>query len=369
MKQQISRFQFSILVGNFIYSSTLISQPQILIQLSKQNIWIVALIGYLISLILIPVFIGNEKKLSRVHGLFDSKKLTLLQKSYAGSFLLFFFLIFIRDFSAIIHFIGNILLPKTPIDFIALLIILCLLYISNGGMEVIARVTGIHFFVIFLTVLTLPALLMNEMQLGNLLPIGGVNSVAGIGKSTYLLIASIGEMVVMLFLLNYVKPFKKIKKATILGISIFFIIFFISSVLNVTVLGVGVAKEATYPNFLVVQQIHLTDFLDRLDLILVLLWLPTVFCKLALVLYAIQKLLNGIMGKELSFTLFPLGIILSLCIHLFKDNIESLEFAFFTWPTLGIALEGIIFILFIWIKLKQSNSGKHKSSEKKSIKA
>ncbi|MDQ0157152.1 GerAB/ArcD/ProY family transporter [Robertmurraya andreesenii] len=368
MKQHISPFQFSMLVGNFIFSSTLITQPQVLIQLSKQNIWIVVLLSFCLNLLLIPIFIGNENNLSKVEGIFDDKSLSWIQKNFAGSLFVFFFFVFIRDFNSIIYFISSVLLPKTPLDIISILIILCLIYISNSGIEVIARITVVHFFIIFLTVLGLPPILLNEIQLGNLLPVGGVGSVREIGKSMYLMGASIGEMIVMFFLLNYVKPFKKIKKATIKGISMFFAIFFISSLLDITVLGVGVAKESTYPNFLVVQQIHLTDFLDRLDLVIVLLWLPTVFCKLALVLYAIQKCSNTIIGRELKFTLLPLGLLLALCMHLFKDNIEGLEFAFITWPTLGLLLEVIIFAQFLWIKRKQTGSGKG-SKDRKNVKA
>ncbi|MDV2687735.1 GerAB/ArcD/ProY family transporter, partial [Alkalihalophilus lindianensis] len=76
-------------------------------------------------------------------------------------------------------------------------------------------------------------------------------------------------------------PLKAARKAVITGTALGLFLFFLILFLAIVVLGTKIVREATYPSYILVQQINLTDFLDRLDLVIVAVWLPAFFSKLA----------------------------------------------------------------------------------------
>ncbi|MEQ2525485.1 GerAB/ArcD/ProY family transporter [Bacillaceae bacterium CLA-AA-H227] len=360
MKQQISVLQYACIIGNFIFTGTLVLIPQLIIEISKQNSWIVVIVTFLFIYGIVYFLSSQTDRIKKIKGVFNSENKSWYTKVFLTVFLFFMLSIFIRDLQALNGFIDAVLLPKTPIDVIAFLSILSLTYISLTGIEVIARITVIHFLTISIIIVALPFLLLNEIELAYLQPIGGINFFSELIKSVYIYFSWIAEVVIFIFLLIFIEPFNQLRKASILGLTCGLVVLLILMLLNITVLGVAVASEATYPNFALIQQINLTDFLDRLDLIIVVVWLPTMLCKLALLLFGIQKLLNVIRGKDSDFSIIPLGILLGLTNHFFKNNIASIEYSFFTWPTLGMILELIIILGFIFFKyFNKKNKGKN----------
>ncbi|WP_449619916.1 GerAB/ArcD/ProY family transporter [Robertmurraya sp. Marseille-Q9965] len=361
MKQQISTFQFACIIGNFLFTGTLVMIPQIVIEISKQNAWLVVIITFLILFGLVFLLCSGRKRLEKIKEIFDPGNKPWYNKLFLTGLLFFMMFIFIRDFQSLNGFVNVVLLPSTPMDIIATLSILSLVYMSFSGVEVIARITVIQFLTISIIIVALPFLLLNEIELGYLLPIGGVNVISELIKSIYIYFAWIAEVVIFIFLLIFIEPLNQLRKASLFGLSFSFILLLILMLLNITVLGVAVASETTYPNFSLIQQINLTDFLDRLDLIIVVVWLPTILCKLALLLFGIQKIINLLRGKDSDISIIPLGILFGLTNHFFKNNIAAIEYSFFTWPTFGMILEVVIILCFIYLKyFNKKNKGKNK---------
>ncbi|WP_019155760.1 GerAB/ArcD/ProY family transporter [Robertmurraya massiliosenegalensis] len=358
IRQQLSTFQIACLIGNFIFSGTLISLPQIMIEVSKQNTWLVVPLTYLLTIMLIFLLCRNPEKLKKMRGLFNADKKTWLQNTFLILFFFFILFMFIRDFRAVNSFIDGVLLPDTPIEVIAILTTLTLIYITLTGVEVISRITVIHFMTISAVVIALPFMLINEIQLPNLLPIGGVNSVPEILKSSYIFFPWMMEAIIIVFLFVFFKPIEHLKKAGLIGTSVGFLLLFILIVLNITVLGVAVSSEATYPNIALIQQINLTDFLDRLDLVIEVVWIPSMLCKLSLLMFCINKLMNVFRKTDSDLSLVPLALLLGLTIHLSKNNLDSIEYSFFTWPTKGLLLESSIVTVFLLIKRKRGKGKK-----------
>jgi spore germination protein len=86
-------------------------------------------------------------------------------------------------------------------------------------------------------------------------------------------------------------------------------------------------------------------------------------CKLSLLLFALNRLFNTFRRKDSDFNLVPLALLLSLTIRLFKNNIDGIEYSFFTWPTKGLLLE--LIIVFLFLILKRGKSDKVKKMSKK----
>ncbi|UFU00612.1 spore germination protein [Radiobacillus kanasensis] len=352
MKAFISRFQFTMLVANYIFAATLITLPQILTQISKQNTWLVPFIVYPVLVVILIVCFGRGNKAQLSFATIQKTKLHHIFHLTLGVFLV---IVYIRDLRAFIDFTTRALLPTTPIEMTTLLVSVVLLYISSAGLEVITRITVVQFILLGVTVASLPVMLINEVDLSHVMPIIGTDTVANLSKSSFELFPWMGESLIFFFLLGNVAAREGIKRATIIGISIGFFLIFVLIITSIAVLGQNIVSNATYPNFIMIQQINMTDFLDRLDLVIVILWMPVILSKLALTLYCIHRTFSN-PNKETTSTLFmtPLSLLLAiLSIALFKNNTVHLEFTFLTWTIIGYVMEFFLVILIIMIRFKK----------------
>ncbi len=344
MKYKISIFQFAMIIGNFLITASLITLPQILTQISEQNAWLIPLVTYPVFLLLVLAFAKKTYTIDR-----QSKSYKLF-KSTVGILLV---TIYIRDLRAFIDYISSYLLPTTPTEVIAIVLSLTLLYICLSGIEVIARITEIQFIILAVLILSLPLMLLNEIDLSNIYPIMGLDEVKDLGKSSFFFFPWMGEAVIALYIVSYVTYEKGLRRAVLLGISLGFFLLFILITTSIAVLGDNTVARATYPNIIMIQQINITDFLDRLDLIIVTLWMPTLLSKLALTLYGIHKTLFHLKGEGANLLMTPLSLLLAvLAVVLFKSNTLHLEFTYFTWTVIGIALELFIILLYIILRVK-----------------
>ncbi|MDC3417315.1 GerAB/ArcD/ProY family transporter [Aquibacillus salsiterrae] len=353
MKQVISSFQLAIFIANLIVSASLITLPQILTQIANQNAWLTPILvtPFLLGLVVLAVGKGNvlQEKLKQHSMMHRLLKVTV-------GFLLI--TIYIRDLRAFTDFTMEALLPKTPIVVTMLLISATLYYICAAGLEVISRITLIQFIVFSVIVLSLPLMLTNEINWVNYMPIIQTNMVANLTKSSFELLPWVGEFVVLIMLLENKNCNKSIKKMTIYGVGFGILLLTILVSLNIAVLGQEIVSKTTYPNYRMIQEIHLTDFLDRLDLVIVILWMPVFLSKLCIVLYLIDKtLFQTREDNPTSMFLFPTILTLGiLSMALFKTSMVHLRFTFLTWTIIGLVLEIFIFLFILFIRYLPSHN-------------
>lgn len=352
MREKISNLQLIFLIANFIMSAAVISLPQIIVHTGRQNAWLVPIVSFPFFLLIIYLIFGKKGKAERFEHLFAiGKKGSLLEK---GIIILFFFLallVFVRDLRALVDFVASVLLPNTPINMLMVLSTLVIIYISMAGIEVIARINAIHFFIFIIVSLFLPFLLLNELDAGNLQPLPGLHSFKALTKSVFISFSWIGELFFFILIIANVNPLKAARKAVITGTALGVFLFLILLILNISVLGTKIVREAAYPTYILVQQINLTDFLDRLDLVIVSVWIPVFFCKVAFLMYVINFCFSYFYKSNTNKFLVPIAFTLGyLSILLFKNSMEHIHFSFYAWNSLGIFLEGSIVILFLFLK-------------------
>ncbi|ALC90284.1 hypothetical protein AM500_11190 [Bacillus sp. FJAT-18017] len=354
MKLSISVLQLSLITANFVFTSTLINMYQMAVDIGGQNTWIVPFIIFPVQVMLIWVIIGkkaNWEKYCKVFATVSERKTKWPEKLFAVVFLIFIVFVFIKDLRALIDYMATKLLPTTPLEILTFLTILTLIYIVASGFEVIVRVSSVSFVFLVAVVLSIPFMLLNEIELGNLQPILAMEMLPPMAKSIYIQFGWTAEFVFILFVFLFIHPVKEARKGLISGVALGIALMVILLFTEVAVLGVKLVSISTYPTITLIQQINITDFLDRLDLFLVTLWMPTILAKVALSLYLVNRCLRVIIGKSTNIFLVPLSLIMGiLTILLFSNNVEHLNFSFFTWPTLGLALELFLILLFLLIK-------------------
>jgi len=352
MKQKISDFQLALLVANLIFAGPVISLPQIILQQGDQNAWIVPIIMYPILISLIFIVFGKNKNIEWLQNvLLIGSKSKWIEKAFIMLFLLFVIFTIVRDLRGMIDFVATVLLPTTPNDILMVLSMLVIVYIAISGLEVVARVTGITFSILFIIVAMLPFLLLNEWNFGNLQPLFGWESIPAILRAFYVTFSWMGEILFFLIIISNINPAKKARRAVIIGTGLGLFLFFVVLFSSLAVLGTRIIRESTYPSLMLIQQINITDFLDRLDLVITVVWLPTIFTKVAFLLYAINHCFSYLYKGNTNKFLFPIAFIIGyLSILMFKNTMDLLRFSFYTWNIIGLILQLMLLFIFLFVK-------------------
>jgi spore germination protein (amino acid permease) len=355
MSHKVSNLQLMFLVANFIFSSSVISLPQIIVEISGQNGWLVPIIVLPIFMLIIFLVFGSKKKSDSLKKLFIiGENNSFWEKAFIIFFLLLAVLTFVRDLRGLIDFVASILLPNTPIDVLMVLSIFVIVYIAMSGIEVISRINMLYFVVLIFIVVMLPLLLMNEWELQNLQPLPSFRKVMSILHTLYFSVSWLAELFIFLIIVANVNPVHQARKAVLAGTCLGLFLFFIILFLQLSVLGTKIVREATYPTYILIQQINLTDFLDRIDLVIVVVWMPTLIAKLSYLLFAVNHCLSLFYKSSTNKFLFPISIILGLfSVLLFKNTMNYLHYSFYTWASLGLILEIIVIFLFLLLKRKK----------------
>jgi spore germination protein len=350
MKEIISPFQLLFLVFNFLLTGTLITAPAMMTQVSKQYTWLVPILVCPLILLMIVLIFKGKKSLTKV---FTTNQLSRTKNLFHLVLGIFIVVVYIKDLRALVDFIAGYLLPNTPIPVIVLFLSLTLIYISSAGLEVIARITLIQMITLAVTIILIPLLLINEFEITYLFPVVTEGTIANLSRSSFLMFPWMGEIVIFLLLLGNISTEKGVKGSFILGTCLALLFLFLLIITSIAVLGDYIMSQATYPNMFMIQEINLTDFLDRLDLIIVILWMPCCISKLALSLYCLFRILINLKVTKSNLLFTPVGLLLGiLSILLFTTNIVHLEFTFYTWTIMAIILEMLIVVLFMVIKYK-----------------
>ncbi|WP_100404666.1 GerAB/ArcD/ProY family transporter [Bacillus solitudinis] len=348
MKVQISQRQLGFLAANSIIASSLVVLPQSIVDLSLQNAWTVPFFLFIYIVIIVKFSLFGINKLRTFH----MQPRGMKTKVFALLMVIFISHILIRDLRILSGFIGTTLLPLTPSFVVTMLIIGCSLYMAWAGIEVIARFNELTFLIFICVVLFIPLSLVGEMDIENFEPVLGLKVIPSILQSTYIGLAWVGELIIVLLIIGTIHPLKSAKKTLIwgggLGLGMFFILLFT----QIAVLGAEIVRYSSYPTYSLVQQIRLTEFLDRLDFVLVSLYFPTIFAKFALLFYGLNRSMNLLIKAENKITLIPLALLVGiLSITLLENKSLLYEFQIDTWATLGLILEVlIVFTMFFMIR-------------------
>ena len=365
MKQKISDFQLSLLVANVIFAGPVISLPQIILQQGDQNAWVVPIIIYPILISFIFIIFGKNKQVDWLQNVLNiGDKSKWIDKGFIMLFLLFVIFTIVRDLRGMLDFVAAVLLPTTPNDILMVLSMLVIVYIAISGIEVVARVNSITFTILFAIVVMLPFLLMNEWNFGNLQPLFGWDSVPAILRALYVTFSWMGEIFFFLIIISNISPPKRARRAVIVGTGLGLFLFFVVLFSALGVLGTRIIRESTYPSLMLIQQINLTDFLDRLDLVITVTWLPTIFTKVAFLLYAINHCFSYLYKGNTNKFLFPIAFIVGyLSILMFKNTMDLLRFSFYTWNLIGLLLQLMLIFIFLFVKRNVKMRMKEKEAE------
>ncbi|KQL44317.1 spore gernimation protein [Brevibacillus choshinensis] len=355
-KQVINHRQIAWLVGSVLMTGMMISFLRSVVQLARMDAWFsqVIPVGYAI---LVAYVLAELTRVFPGKNLFEI--LFIVCGKWVGGalnlvILFYIWIILALDIKGASDFLHISLLPHTPLEIILLVFVLLMMYYGRTSLEVAARVNEIYFPAYFLCNLLLYFLLVNEYSLERLEPILS-NSLGRIAVSNLLPLGLYGDILLFgAFLHAVAQPrlfFAAMKHGVlIVGFSATMILLILLGVMGYTI-----ASRLNFPVYILVQQIHVTDFLDRVEMIVFSLWFPAFTIKV-IVAYLAFLVGIGSFGGQQHYNAFnaPCGWFMVVTSMLAFPNVADIDqFISYSLPVIVLVIQvPLLVFLFVMARIR-----------------
>lgn len=360
----ISGSQFAILVLLNTIGSTILIVPSGLASEAKQDAWIPAILGVGLGLLVISLY-------NALGGMYPQMTLVEYCKIILGSWtgttvsIGFIYFSFIGA-STLIWLMGNFLvtqiMPESPTIAIHTFFVLVVIMGIRLGLEPIARSAEIFLPWVGLFFMLLVLLPIPDSNLENIQPMfdSEVKPIIR-GALSFLSVATLPLITFQMIVPNGQRS-KETNKAFYIGSMIGGIVLISITILTVLVLGPGLTARNLYPSFALAKKVGIKGVLERIEVIMAILWFLTIYFKTTIYCYASIKGLAQLLSmKDYRILTLPFGMmILAFSLIVYPDVIYEAEWDVKTWipfaATYGLILPGFLFIIALIKKKKKAKS-------------
>lgn len=350
---KISGHQLMILTMLFTMGSSILVVPSGLASSVQQDAWVPVAAGIVITLALswFYLYIGS---------LYPDRTLVEIIEKLFGRWvggpitLLFIVLSFCVGTAGSLYYLGDFMttqiMPETPIQYFHLLYILLLIQGTRLGLETLARSAEILFPFFLLLVLAFMIFVSPQIETDRLQPMLEAE-IKPILQSTLSYVSFSGFPLIFMLMLTpaCTDRGKKLQKKFLLGNLIGGLLILITTILCVLVLGVDATSRSMYPNYALARKINLFNFINRIEVIMAIIWFISLFFKIAVYFYASVLAMAQLLRIENHQVLtFPLGMMLYvLSLMVYPDSSFMRHWDSTIWVPL-IATFGLVFpLLFV----------------------
>ncbi len=280
---------------------------------------------------------------------------------FIGSLILAVYLIFIasvnlREFTEILKVF---VLPDSPPSFIMILFLICVVVLSFLGLETLARFAKFMIYILGAGFLVVVLLSISNFNISNLFPILGYGLdktvTNGIVRSSFY-----GEVVLIGVLAKSLHGPAEIKRIGNAAILISGIITSVALLAFAFVFPYDDAQEIVSPMYILLAQINLGEFLQRLDPIFVFLWNFGSFIEVTALFYCAILVYSHIFKiNDKRPLIFPMAIIL-FCMTLIPKGLSEVNKGFIQyariWGWVFFFLPPIIVLAVAAVRKKRGES-------------
>lgn len=336
-KGVISSTQLVFLVIGILEASTLTSA--FISGITKQDTWVVLLVGFIISLPLLSVYISLSNKYPGknlieindiIYGKFFGKVMSIL-------YIYFFWFLIPANIRFISDFFTNYLFPKTDITVFVMLIIITCMYTVEKGLEVIARTGSILCILSIIVAIFITTFTLGEIRLANFLPIFQIPLKGFIQGTNVMVSIPFGEIIGIIMILPYVNKRDQVKKSAFLGLTIGTVYFLCIVLRNIAVLG-NIGSIHTLPSYQVAKLINIGEAITRLEVLIATSLLFNIFLKVCIFYYAtVLSIAQFFKLRTYNPLIIPIGIIsLVFSISMYNSSSEEAYAAANIYPIFSI---------------------------------
>lgn len=358
-KAKISSIQFFLLLFMFELGTAVVVGQGVV---AKKDSWISLLLGMGGGVILFYIYYALFRY-------YPSLPLTAYARKIFGTYIgwvvgllytIFFLYTSARNVREFSEVLVTATMPEIPLLVVALLFVMAICYVLYLGIEVLARTAEIlGIFLLFVGIIgNIFVYLTGTVEPNNLKPIleyGWKPVLETAFYSPMFLIFPFGEVFVFAMLFPYLNRAGTVKIVGLSSLIVSGLILSYTAALNIAVLGVSEVERSPFPLLSTVGKVNILEFIQRLDALVVITLLITVFFKAGIYLYsAVIGMVDLFRLQNHQQIIFPAGLILAfLSVVIAEDFAEHTEegatvhIMYFATPFLIILPIVMLFIAFI----------------------
>ncbi|MBL0386311.1 endospore germination permease [Tumebacillus sp. ITR2] len=342
-----------MMITMIVLGTTILFVPGLSIHLGGRDAWLAPLASGLVGLFIVMTLLKLSKwfpgqtPIQYFQVLFG-KWLGLAIGLYLISVLLRQFATMIRELT---DFTTTVTLTRTPPEYILILMLAVVYYGVRQGLEVVARVTQLVVIIeLIQLVFSVVSLSTKDIDLDHLTPLFE-NGPLPFLRSSMFIVSWFGELLIVGFLLPSVRLKQGAKKAGIYGIGAVTVLLILANVYTLGVFGEVIASRLQYGLYEVARYISIANFLERLDPIVMGVWILLIYCKLAIFCYAVSIAVSQLFSlpdyRSVVGLVCLVGAVMSE--HMYRHQADMMHFLEVIYPpyALLMALVGLPFLLFL----------------------
>ena len=305
--------QFYIMTFGLTIGTSILVIPSGLASTAREDAWIASLFSLAVNLVmaLLYIFIARlhpGKNIFEIHeaacGKWPGKIISLLY--------LFYFMILTGTLLGDLgFFMSSEIMPETPIEAIQIIFLIAAVMSASMGIIALARVGELMFPWVLFLFLLLVLTLSPQIEWNHIKPIleDGFGPVlrAGLHSAMY------QELIVLMTFLPLVGKRKGGEKALLWGAVTGGIVLSLIVLLSILVLGIEQTENNTFPAYALAKTINIGNTLQRVEGILITLWILTFFIKISLLYLSILRGIQIVFKlKAPNYLIYPLAVLFIL---------------------------------------------------------
>lgn len=361
-KEIISTNQFVWMLFSIITSFTTLQIPGLLIFHSGRDAWLSIIIAWFLDVLLAIVYAYMGIRFPGEN--FVQYSITILGK-YLGRivgaiFPIYFLLVASLLMRAISMLITNMMLPKTPMEIVIFSGYLLIAYGVKKGIEVIARACQVLGPVYLLSFAALFILVIPFAKISRLKP-QLTEGLYPVFSGSIFILAFIGICIMMGMYIPICNRPENGFIAKFIAVSIGASVVLVLVILSVSVFGPKQSGNMLNPGLRLAQLVKLGDTIERLEAIWFIIAIGAGIMTSTILIWAFSLGASQIIGlRTYKSIVYPSTLIaFVLSITSFDNSVEVINFAFYTYPFIGMfvgtGLEIFLFIMALILGKKGSD--------------
>lgn len=216
-------------------------------------------------------------------------------------------------------------LPAHRLALIILVIAICMIAIIWRGLEIILRAAYISFCVTVIGIVITFLLLMGLFNYDYLFPLLG-NGVSSIAKHSFSELGSWLMCFSVLFIAADLQKFSDIRRSIIYGVGYTIVLKIIIIIAGILVFSSLIAPERVVLFYEMVQGINLSQYVQRVDAIFIMMWMPAGLISTVLLQFFAMMLFTRIFNLDDFKALIPLTVLLTAVFAMMPNSVvEAIE--------------------------------------------
>ncbi|WP_229106877.1 GerAB/ArcD/ProY family transporter [Paenibacillus sp. 1001270B_150601_E10] len=250
---------------------------------AKEAAWISTLLGMLLGLVLFTVvcYILKDHPYQPFTVVLESLIGKVLGKTLAFLYTLFFIYQATRQFNDFALLMNVSIFEETPLLIIHLMMVLAISYVLSLGIVALARTGEIFYLVMFVMIVLASLFIMvsGVLDVHRLMPILGDGVSSILQSFPKALNFPFSEVIAFAMFTPYLKRSDSLLRTGIVSLMISGGVLTWITVLNISVLGVDIVSQSFFPFLMSIGEVNISDFIQRLDAIAVMMLIIGVFFK------------------------------------------------------------------------------------------